>query len=61
MACVVVMQLPPGWMMVMLMWGLAVAVACACSGRSMHNAAMLIRAVSFRLVGLAQPTESPLA
>jgi hypothetical protein len=57
-ACVVVMQCPPGWMMVMLPWGLAVAFAGACGVRSMHDTAMSIKAVSLRLVGLAQPTES---
>jgi hypothetical protein len=46
--------------MVMLTWSLTVAVAGARGVRSVHNAAVLIRAVSFRLVGLAQPTESPL-
>jgi hypothetical protein len=59
-ACVVVMQSPPGWMTVMLLWGLAVDVAGACHVRSVHDAAMSNRAVSFRVVGLAQPTESPL-
>ncbi len=59
-ACVVVMQLPPGWMTVMLPWGSAVAVASARGVKSVHDAAMLIRVVLFRLVGLAQPTESPL-
>ncbi len=59
-ACVVVMQSPPGWMTVMLTWGLVVAVAGACGVRSVHNAAMSIRAILFRLVGLVQPTESPL-
>jgi hypothetical protein len=45
-ACVVVMQSPPGWMTVMLSWGLAVAFARACGVRSMHDAAVSTRAIS---------------
>jgi hypothetical protein len=60
MACMAVMRSPPGWMMVMLPWGLAVAVAGAQGVRSMHDTDVLIRAILFRLVGLAQPTETPL-
>ncbi len=58
MACVVVMQLPPGWMTVMLPWGLAVAFASVCGVRSMHDAAVSIRAIALKLVGLVQQTES---
>jgi hypothetical protein len=47
-------------MTVMLMWGLAVAVAGARGVRSMHDADLLIGAILFRLVGLVQPTKSPL-
>jgi hypothetical protein len=60
MACVVVIRLLPGWMMVIWMSTLVVAAAGAVLVRRVHEAALSIRAVSFRLGGLAQLDISPL-
>jgi hypothetical protein len=54
MACVVVIQSPPGWMTVIWMSALVVVVAGAVCVRRVHEATVLIRAVSLRLGGLAQ-------
>jgi hypothetical protein len=50
---VVVIQLPPGWMMVIWMSALVVAAAGAVFMRRVHEAAVSIKAVPFRLGGLA--------
>ncbi len=59
-ACMVVIQLPPDWMTVIWMSALVVAAAGAVLVRRVHEAAVSIRAVSFRLGGLAQPYILPL-
>jgi hypothetical protein len=57
---VVVIQLLPGWMMVIWMSALVVAAVGAVFVRVVHEATVLTRAVSFRLGELAQLDISPL-
>jgi hypothetical protein len=58
--CMVVIQLPPGWMMVIWISALVVVVTGDVVIRRVHEAAVLIRVISLRLGGLAQPDISPL-
>jgi hypothetical protein len=60
MVCVVVILLPPGWIMVIWMSTLVMAAAGAVFVRRVHEAIMSIRAVSSKLGGLAQLHISPL-
>ncbi len=60
MACVAVIQLPPGWMTVIWMSVMVVAAVGAVFVRRVHEAAELLRAVSLRLGELAQPDIPPL-
>jgi hypothetical protein len=51
---VVVIQMPPGWMPAIWISALVVIVAGEVFVRRVHEATVLIRAISLRLGGLAQ-------